>query len=231
MNVKLPAVLGILAAEQPPRYVPVSRIRAAMKSTQFEELAAAAAGARAADRDPRLYPPAVGQPGRDARRLGSGSRRPHRRDPRRERTGEMSAQDVLVLAEIQRDALADITLELLAAARGAGRGRPAARSWPLVLGQDGARYAPALGAADRIVRGRRSAIGRLLARSPIWRRCEEVVAAEQPRAVLVGGTSIGWDLAPLLGRAARRAAGDRLQGDRGRRRARSRSPRPSAAAR
>ena len=37
MSVKLPAVLGIVGAEQPPRYVPVSRIRAAMKSTQFEE--------------------------------------------------------------------------------------------------------------------------------------------------------------------------------------------------
>ncbi len=43
MNVKLPAVLGILAADQPPRYVPVSRIRAAMKSTEFEEKETAAA--------------------------------------------------------------------------------------------------------------------------------------------------------------------------------------------
>ena len=44
MKVKLPAVLGILGAEQPPRYVPVSRIRAAMKTTQFEEQAVAAPG-------------------------------------------------------------------------------------------------------------------------------------------------------------------------------------------
>ena len=36
MRVELPAVLGILAADQPPRYVPVSRIRAAMKSAQFD---------------------------------------------------------------------------------------------------------------------------------------------------------------------------------------------------
>lgn len=60
MKVTLPAVLGVLGAEQPPRYVPVSRIRAAMKSTQFNECAAAAPG-----RDPRvsigrLYPPAAG---------------------------------------------------------------------------------------------------------------------------------------------------------------------------
>jgi electron transfer flavoprotein beta subunit len=40
MSVRTPAVLGILGAEQPPRYVPVSRIRAAMKATQFEELEA-----------------------------------------------------------------------------------------------------------------------------------------------------------------------------------------------
>jgi electron transfer flavoprotein beta subunit len=57
MAVKLPAVLGILGAEQPPRYVPVSRIRAAMKSAQFGECTTAAP-----DREPlvsigRLYPP------------------------------------------------------------------------------------------------------------------------------------------------------------------------------
>jgi len=37
LDVKTPAVLGVLAAEQPPRYVPVSRIRAAAKSAQFDE--------------------------------------------------------------------------------------------------------------------------------------------------------------------------------------------------
>ncbi len=37
MNVKLPALLGILSADEPPRYVPVSRIRAAMKTAKIEE--------------------------------------------------------------------------------------------------------------------------------------------------------------------------------------------------
>lgn len=37
MTVRLPAVLGILTASRPPRYVPVSRVRAAMKSARFEE--------------------------------------------------------------------------------------------------------------------------------------------------------------------------------------------------
>jgi electron transfer flavoprotein beta subunit len=60
MNVNLPAVLGILGADQPPRYVPVSRIRAAMKSTQFEETAPAAACAESLISICRLYPPVSG---------------------------------------------------------------------------------------------------------------------------------------------------------------------------
>jgi electron transfer flavoprotein beta subunit len=36
-----PAVLGIQAAEKPPRYVPVAKVRASMKSTRIETLAAA----------------------------------------------------------------------------------------------------------------------------------------------------------------------------------------------
>ena len=37
LEVKLPAVLGIQAAEQPPRYVPVSRLRQVMKAAKVEE--------------------------------------------------------------------------------------------------------------------------------------------------------------------------------------------------
>jgi electron transfer flavoprotein beta subunit len=40
----LPAVLGVQAAEKPPRYVPVAKVRAAMKTGTIEEVAAAAAG-------------------------------------------------------------------------------------------------------------------------------------------------------------------------------------------
>jgi len=58
MNVKLPAVLGIVGAEQPPRYVPVAKIRAAMKSARFEEQAAAAPGATPPISICRLEPPA-----------------------------------------------------------------------------------------------------------------------------------------------------------------------------
>jgi electron transfer flavoprotein beta subunit len=58
--VRLPAVLGIVGADQPPRYVPVSRIRAAMKSTQFEEHEVGAPAAGPAMAICRLYPPASG---------------------------------------------------------------------------------------------------------------------------------------------------------------------------
>jgi electron transfer flavoprotein beta subunit len=61
MSVRLPAVLGILGAEQPPRYVPVSRIRAAMKSTQFQEQAVAAPSREALVSIRKLYPPASGR--------------------------------------------------------------------------------------------------------------------------------------------------------------------------
>jgi electron transfer flavoprotein beta subunit len=37
MEIKLPAVLGIQAAEQPPRYVAVTKVRQAMKTTTIEE--------------------------------------------------------------------------------------------------------------------------------------------------------------------------------------------------
>jgi len=44
LEVRLPAVLGIQSAEQPPRYVPVSRLRQVMKTASVEEQAAAAVG-------------------------------------------------------------------------------------------------------------------------------------------------------------------------------------------
>ena len=60
MEVQLPAVLGILGADQPPRYVPVSRIRAAMKATQFEEPAVAVTASRLAGVGPQAVSAASG---------------------------------------------------------------------------------------------------------------------------------------------------------------------------
>ena len=59
-SVRLPAVLGILAADQPPRYVPVSRIRAAMKSAQFDEAEAEPIASRTAVRVNRIFLPDKG---------------------------------------------------------------------------------------------------------------------------------------------------------------------------
>jgi electron transfer flavoprotein alpha subunit len=108
----------------------------------------------------------------------------------------MSASDVLVLAEIQREALADITHELLAAARSIGAAT-GGEVIALALSQDGNRYAPSLGAADRIVLVDEPHLA-AYAPGPYLAALEAVVAAEKPRAVLIGATSIGWDLAPML---------------------------------
>ena len=108
----------------------------------------------------------------------------------------MSVQDVLVVAEVQRDALADVALELLSAARTmtAATGGEAVA---LVLSADGARYAGQLAAADRVVLINDPLLA-AYAPSPYLAAIEEMVAAEKPRAVLIGATSIGWDLAPML---------------------------------
>ncbi len=131
----------------------------------------------------------------------------------------MSARDVLVLAEIQREALADITHELLAAAR-AMAAATGGEAVAVTLAPDGAPFAPALGAADRIVLVDDPHLA-AYAPGPYLAALEAVVAAERPRAILIGATSIGWDLAPMLsarldaplvtGCKAIRAEGDAFQ--------------------
>ena len=108
----------------------------------------------------------------------------------------MSARDVLVLAEVQRNVLADVTLELLTAARGLAA-QAGGQVVALVLSPDGASYAPLLGAADRIVLMDDPHLAGY-SPEPFLAALHEVVAAEGPRAVLIGATSIGWDLGPLL---------------------------------
>lgn len=108
----------------------------------------------------------------------------------------MSAQDVLVLAETQRGTLAEITLELLAAARSLAAAT-GGQVVCLVLSDEGGKHAPALGAADRIVVVNDPQLA-AFAPEPCLAALQQFVTAEQPRAVLIGGTSVGWDLAPLL---------------------------------
>jgi electron transfer flavoprotein alpha subunit len=109
----------------------------------------------------------------------------------------VSEQDILVLAEIHRDALADITHELLAAARqlaAATGGQVVA----VLLGDDGERHAAALGAADRILVVNDPQLAEFSPEQYVA-VLEALVKAEQPRAVLVGSTTIGLDVGPTLG--------------------------------
>ena len=61
MEVNLPAVLGIQVAEQPPRYVAVSKVRQAMKTAEIEEVEAGELDLEGGPSIDRLYPPEVGE--------------------------------------------------------------------------------------------------------------------------------------------------------------------------
>lgn len=108
----------------------------------------------------------------------------------------MSGSDILVLAEVQRGKLADVTFELLSAARGlaAASGGEVVAS---VLSENGSAFVPALNAADRIVLVDHPVLANY-APEPFLTALAEIVTARSPRAVLIGATSIGWDVAPLL---------------------------------
>ncbi len=57
MEVRLPAVLGIQAAEQPPRYVAISKIRQAMQTATIEEREVGALDPRGGPRVSRMFQP------------------------------------------------------------------------------------------------------------------------------------------------------------------------------
>ncbi len=61
MEVKLPAVLGIQAAEEPPRYVAVSKVRMAMKSAMIEEQEVAELDPSGGPEISRMFQPEVGE--------------------------------------------------------------------------------------------------------------------------------------------------------------------------
>ena len=66
-----------------------------------------------------------------------------------------------------------------------------------MLSPGGASYAPSLTAADRIVLVDDPQLAGY-SPEPFLASLHEVIVAEGPRAVLIGATSIGWDLGPLL---------------------------------
>jgi electron transfer flavoprotein beta subunit len=61
MEVALPAVLGISAAEKPPRYVVTAKVMEAMKTATIEEVEAGAADASGAPELSRMYLPESGE--------------------------------------------------------------------------------------------------------------------------------------------------------------------------
>jgi electron transfer flavoprotein beta subunit len=61
MEVTLPAVLGIQAAEEPPRYVAISKIRQAMKSATIDEQEAGELDPGGAPTVSRMFQPEVGE--------------------------------------------------------------------------------------------------------------------------------------------------------------------------
>ena len=61
MEVALPVVLGIQVAEEPPRYVPVSKVRQAMKTATIEEIEAGEFNLVGGPTIDRMYQPEVGE--------------------------------------------------------------------------------------------------------------------------------------------------------------------------
>jgi electron transfer flavoprotein beta subunit len=61
MAVALPAVLGIQVAEEPPRYVAVSKVRQAMKTAEIEEVEAGDFDLKGGPTVNRMYQPEVGE--------------------------------------------------------------------------------------------------------------------------------------------------------------------------
>ena len=61
MEVQLPAVLGIQAASEAPRYVPISKVRQAMKTQEIEMLSAGELDPTGAAEVTRIFPPEIGE--------------------------------------------------------------------------------------------------------------------------------------------------------------------------
>ncbi len=109
----------------------------------------------------------------------------------------MSASDILVLAETHNDAITDSTHELLAAARELAS-QSGGDVVAAVLSGEGARYAFALGEADRILAIDDPLLA-VFSPEAYLSVLEQVCRDESPRVLLMGSTSIGLDLAPALG--------------------------------
>lgn len=108
----------------------------------------------------------------------------------------MSAQDILVLAEVNRDKLTDLSRELLGGARqlaDATGGQVVA----LLLSADGSKHTGDLQTADRILLVDDPQLADF-SPGPYLAVLESVIASEAPRAVMIASTTIGLDVGPAL---------------------------------
>jgi electron transfer flavoprotein alpha subunit len=109
----------------------------------------------------------------------------------------MNGQDILVVAETIGDQLTPITLEML----GAARPLAAATGGQVVVvvpSADGAPFADALAAADRIELVNDPLLANF-SPAPLISLLEQAIRLRNPRAVLIGSSSVGLDIGPLLG--------------------------------
>jgi electron transfer flavoprotein alpha subunit len=108
----------------------------------------------------------------------------------------VSAQDIAILAEVQRGSLAPITYELLGGARKLAQST-GGRVIAFLLGDNVENLGGLLGAADRVLVVQDSQLASC-SPEPHLAVLENLIRSEQPRAVLLGSTTVGLDLASLL---------------------------------
>lgn len=108
----------------------------------------------------------------------------------------MSTQDIAILPEVQQESLAPITYELLGGARELAQST-GGEVIAFLLGDKVENLGHSLGAADRILVIQDSQLASF-SPEPYLAVLENLVRSEQPRALLLGSTTIGLDLASSL---------------------------------
>lgn len=195
LDLALPAVLGIQAGRQAPRYVPVSRVRQVMREASIEEIEAEVPDRVEISISRLRLPEATTQA-----EILSGSLDGiadqiiallRARNLLGGEGGRMSTR-VLVLAEHLEGTVTDVTYELLGLARRLAQADGLSIK-ALVLGRDGSAVAERL-PADRVIVVEHPALA-YLAPEPAARTLVNLVADDPPRFLLIPNTSIGMDIA------------------------------------
>ncbi len=198
MRMTLPAVLGIQAAEEPPRYVAFSRVRQAMKSDAIEELEAPALPGNGSVNILRMYEPETGERaemiGGDAEKWRPNSSKSCKREACCERRLTMN-QDIFVIAEHLQGQVMEITYVMLAAARSLA-GETGGNVVAVLLGHNAQELANDF-AADRVLYLHHPALAEFTSDAYLI-ALSDLITSETPRSVLLGHTSVGMDVASGL---------------------------------